>query len=128
MPILKQPRAFGLELETIALQHLSSQGLQLVCRNFLCKLGEIDLIMLDGKTLVFVEVRYRRSSRFGSPVETVDRRKQRKLVRTAQLYLAMHYGAQSVACRFDILGMTPGCSALSYHFDWRRNAFDAHGA
>lgn len=123
-----QPRAFGEQLETIALRYLEASGLRLICRNFQCKLGEIDLIMHDARMLVFIEVRYRRSERFGRAAETVDRRKQRKLVRTAQVYLNMQRVSQHKPCRFDILGITLDSSTGDYHFDWILNAFDNESA
>lgn len=117
------PRLRGHELETVALSYLSRQGLRLHQRNFQCRLGEIDLIMQEGSTLVFVEVRYRQSVRYGSAVETVNWRKQRKLLRTAQVYLGLRYAAHTPPCRFDILGIAPGDGAEGYQFDWCRNAF-----
>lgn len=117
-------RALGEQLETVALHYLENHGLTLVCRNFQCKLGEIDLVMCEAQTLVFVEVRYRRSERFGSAVETVDRRKQRKLVRTAQVYLKLQRFSQRCPCRFDILGITGNSTTQDYRFDWIPNAFD----
>lgn len=126
MPKQGHTRALGEQLETIALHHLEARGLVLICRNFQCKLGEIDLVMRDAQMLVFVEVRYRRSERFGSAAETVDRRKQRKLVRTAQLYLSMQHLAQYTPCRFDILGITVSGPTQQYRFDWIPNAFDNH--
>ena len=116
-------RALGEQLETVALRYLETRGLILICRNFQCKLGEIDLVMREAQMLVFVEVRYRRSERFGSAVETVDRHKQRKLVRTAQLYLNMQCFSQCKPCRFDILGITVNGVTQAYRYDWIRNAF-----
>lgn len=121
-------RALGEQLETVALRYLEASGLTLVCRNFQCKLGEIDLIMREAQTLVFVEVRFRRSERFGCAAETVDRRKQRKLVRTAQLYLNMQRFSQCTPCRFDILGITVNGATQEYRFDWIPNAFDSEPA
>lgn len=121
-------RAIGEQLENIANMYLNARGLVLVTRNFQCKLGEIDLIMYDDETLVFVEVRYRKSNRFGTAVETVDRRKQRKLVRTALLYLKIHRLSQNTPCRFDILGISPQTYANTLCFDWRQNAFGLNGA
>lgn len=118
-------RALGEQLETVALRYLEANGLTLICRNFQCKLGEIDLVMREAQMLVFIEVRYRRSERFGSAVETVDRRKQRKLVRTAQLYLNLQRIAQRTPCRFDILGITLTGPTREYRFDWIPNAFDS---
>ncbi|MBC3873033.1 YraN family protein [Undibacterium flavidum] len=87
--------------EQQALLHLQRQGLQLVQRSFLCKGGEIDLIMRDGKHLVFVEVRKRSSQQFGGAVASVTASKQKRLIHAAQVYL------QSIkplpACRFDLV-------------------------
>ncbi|MFZ6818612.1 YraN family protein [Undibacterium sp. Ji22W] len=87
--------------EQQALLHLQTQGLQLVQRSFLCKGGEIDLIMRDGKHLVFVEVRKRSSRQFGGAVASVTASKQKRLIHAAQVYL------QSIkplpACRFDLV-------------------------
>lgn len=121
-------RALGEQLETIALHYLEARGHCLVCRNFQCKLGEIDLIMREAQTLVFIEVRFRRSERFGSAAETVDHRKQRKLVRTAQIYLNMQRFSQRTPCRFDILGITIDGATQEYRFDWIPNAFDSEPA
>lgn len=118
-------RALGEQLETVALRYLEASGLTLVCRNFQCKLGEIDLIMREAQMLVFIEVRYRRCERFGSAAATVDQRKQRKLVRTAQHYLSTQTHAQRTPCRFDILGITDSGATQEYRFDWIPNAFDS---
>ena len=116
-------REKGERLETIANDYLTKRGLALITRNFQCKLGEIDLIMKDADTLVFVEVRYRRSDRFGRAAETVDRRKQRKLVRTALLFLKIHHLSQNTPCRFDIVGISPQPQTDILCFDWIQNAF-----
>src|SRR4026207_736743 len=73
--------------EAAALEHWQRAGLQLVLRNFRCKGGEIDLVMLDGATLVFVEVRYRSSEEFGGAAASVTWRKQRRLANAAQDFL-----------------------------------------
>jgi putative endonuclease len=119
----QSPRAFGEQQEKIAARYLTEQGLQLICMNYQNKLGEIDLIMRAAGELVFVEVRYRRSSRFGSAVESVDYRKQRKLWRTAQCYLKSLHLTNRIPCRFDILGISPGRSGQSLQFDWIQGAF-----
>ncbi len=121
-------RMIGEQLENIAYNYLQKRGLTLVARNFQCKLGEIDLIMQDQNTLVFVEVRYRKSERYGTAIETVDRRKQRKLLRTALLYLKIHHLSDSTPCRFDILGISPKDYANTLCFDWRQNAFGLNSA
>ena len=92
--------------------------------NYQCKLGEIDLIMRTTRELVFVEVRYRRSSAFGSAVESVNYRKQRKLWKTAQCYLSTLRLTNRIPCRFDILGISPGDSGQPLQFDWIQGAFE----
>jgi len=116
-------RAFGESLELEAANFLCSNGMTLVSRNFQCKLGEIDLIMRDKDVLVFVEVRYRRSSRFGSAVATVDRRKQIKLLRAAQFYLQRSGLRDRLPCRFDVLGISPSPISGELMYDWIRDAF-----
>jgi putative endonuclease len=78
----------------------------------------VDLIMRDGGELVFVEVRYRASSRFGQPAETVDAFKQRRLTAAAAHYLQRNPSV--LPCRFDVIAMT-GLDKI----EWIRNAFDA---
>jgi putative endonuclease len=80
--------ALGDRAEQLAHEFLLDQGLRPVARNFRSRGGEIDLIMLDQRCLTFIEVRYRRSSGFMEPVVTVDRHKQRKIIRTAAMFAA----------------------------------------
>ena len=77
----------GQQAETLALSWLQQRGLVCVARNYRCRMGEIDLIMHDGTTLVFVEVRQRRSARFGGAAASITPAKQARLVRTAEHYL-----------------------------------------
>ncbi len=116
-------RAFGEAQERAAAQYLAAQGLELIGANYQCKLGEIDLIMRSPTCLVFVEVRYRRSLTYGTPAESVDYRKQRKLVRTAQSYLKLLRLTNRLPCRFDVLGITPGQTPGSLQYDWIQGAF-----
>ena len=118
-------RQIGNQAEDVALEYLTQQGLTLVQQNYLTKVGEIDLIMLDVQTqvLVFVEVRYRQNTYFGSAADTVDQNKQAKLVRTAQYYLQQHSKYQEFICRFDVVGVE---SDLKYpKINWIKDAFGA---
>jgi putative endonuclease len=119
------PRARGQVVETAAAEHLQQQGLLLIERNFTSRGGEIDLVMRDGETLVFVEVRFRKSDRFGTPVESITASKQRKLVQTAQLYLLAHPVWRNQPCRFDIVAARPADSGgdNGLQFEWIKNAF-----
>ncbi|MFM9836606.1 MAG: YraN family protein [Methylophilaceae bacterium] len=90
----------GLEAEKLAATFLINHGLKLVTQNYHCHSGEIDLIMKDANALVFVEVRLRSNSRFGSAGATITPQKQQKLIATAQHYLQLH---DDTACRFDAI-------------------------
>ncbi|MCG7934104.1 MAG: YraN family protein [Candidatus Thiodiazotropha taylori] len=93
----------GEAAEQLAVDYLSRRGLKLVTRNFRCKVGEIDLIMREKRTLVFVEVRYRQSDDYGSALESITPSKQRKLLAAANLYLQKNQIDQ--ACRFDVVAI-----------------------
>ena len=118
-------RLIGQIAEDKALLILERKGLKLVCRNHHCRAGELDLIMLDQDTLVFIEVRFRRQTHFGSGADTVDYRKQQKIIRAAQHFLQNQGYSQLPACRFDVLAATlTKKNETSLQFDWIKNAFD----
>jgi putative endonuclease len=97
---------------------LQQHGLKLITRNYRCRFGEIDLLLQEGETLVFVEVRMRSSTDFGGPAASIDARKQAKLIRAAQHYLAAL--AHIPPCRFDAVLLSS-----SDHIEWVKNAFEA---
>ena len=104
--------------ELKARRWLEGKGLRFVAANVRGRGGEIDLIMKDGQTIVFVEVRYRQSSRFGGAAASVTLAKQQKLLHTAHLWLARHNGSfDTVDCRFDVVAFTGNA------IDWLKNAF-----
>lgn len=111
----------GCLAETLVYEFLIKKGLICLARNFRCKTGEIDLIMQEHETLIFVEVRYRQSSSFGSAAETVSRQKQQKLIRSAHFYLNQK-NLFNNPCRFDIVTLS---NLKSPDFDWIQNAFIA---
>ena len=94
-----------MQAELFACRHLQQQGLTLVTRNFRCKVGEIDLVMQQGDTIVFVEVRYRKSDRYGSAAESVDFRKQRKLINTALFFMQKYDPRLQRPYRFDVVAI-----------------------
>ncbi|MBF0255452.1 MAG: YraN family protein [Gammaproteobacteria bacterium] len=118
-PALSRQR--GDQAEEQALSFLQAKGLRLLERNYSCRQGEIDLIMQHGDCLVFVEVRYRRNSSFGSPLESVDSHKQARLRHSAQHYLQRHPWLLARPCRFDVVGI----SGDQGRIDWLENAFGA---
>lgn len=111
----------GEKAERQACEFLISQGLVLVERNFRCTYGEIDLIMKDGKTLVIVEVRYRKNAKFGSALESVTASKQIKLMATTEIYLSALENETLMPVRFDVVGIL-GDGDLQ----WVKNAFEAN--
>lgn len=98
-------RASGTEYENIAADYLSNNGYTIIDRNFRCKIGEIDIIARDGSYLVFVEVKYRKSSEKGDPTLAVDYRKQRKISRTADYYLMKNKLNADTSVRFDVVSI-----------------------
>lgn len=107
----------GQETEEQACRYLQQQGLQLIERNYRCRQGEIDLIMKHHQSTVFVEVRYRSNPNFGSSAESVDYRKQSKLIATAAHYLQQHHTLAQQPARFDVIAIAPGT------LEWIRDAF-----
>ena len=109
--------------EDLTLRHLETCGMSLICRNWSCRSGELDLVMLDGDTVVFVEVRYRRHAAWGGALESVDLRKQQKLIKAAQLFLLKESRWAKHPCRFDVVAMS--ATEGGAHPSWIRNAFDS---
>ena len=121
-------REQGQYTESLACQYLENKGFNLIEKNFNCKVGEIDLVMQDNDTLVFVEVRYRKSNDFGSGAESITASKQSKLIKTASLYLQRHAKLNQSPVRFDVVSITGFIETEDLnkiHFDWIENAFGA---
>ena len=112
-------RARGSRMEEKACRYLTDRGLRHICSNYRCKAGEIDLVMEDGYTLVFVEVRYRSSIRFGGALTSVTPAKQRRLRRTADHYLQQRDPYGDRPCRFDVVACDGDSSD---ELLWIRNA------
>ena len=114
-------REFGENLEKLAAQQLVRQGLKIVTENYLCKMGEIDIIARDNQDLVFIEVRYRKSEAYGGSIASVDKKKQKRVVLAASHYLQKHKLTNKVACRFDVFAITGSLNQLRYN--WIKGAF-----
>jgi putative endonuclease len=106
-------------MEREAERYLQDQGLRSLASNYRCRQGEIDLIMQQGNTLVFVEVRYRSSPSFGSAAESITRSKQKKIIAAARHYISSRH-SQEPACRFDVVAIAGGSGR---RVDWIRDAF-----
>jgi putative endonuclease len=111
----------GSEAEGEALAYLQKFGLTLIARNYRCKGGEIDLVMLEGATLVLIEVRYRSSLRYGGAAASVTLRKQRRIINAARHLLATRSDLRRYRARFDVIAM----SRLHEEPQWIKAAFDA---
>lgn len=118
-------RAHGDAFEDRAASLLEEQGLRVLARNFRGKPGEIDIIAREGDQLVFVEVRSRGNRRFEGAAASVDRRKQQRIIRTAQLYLQRQPRLANMACRFDVVTFEPAQSGVDREIRWIRAAFTA---
>lgn len=108
----------GKNAEEQAHRFLINHGLKPVCRNFRCKLGELDLIMTEGPTLVIVEVRFRKSDQFGSASESITRSKQSRIIAATQIYLSTL--KQDCPIRFDVIAISG-----NGRIEWIQNAFQA---
>ncbi|MBP9722030.1 MAG: YraN family protein [Gammaproteobacteria bacterium] len=96
-------KRIGQEIENIALKYLLNQNLVLIIKNYYSRYGEIDLIMQDHNTLVFIEIRYRRNAQYGHPIESVTYRKKCKIYRTALSFLAKNPKFKNIQYRFDVV-------------------------
>ncbi|GHG72406.1 UPF0102 protein [Alishewanella longhuensis] len=109
----------GKYYEQLALAYLQQQGLTLVTQNFSCKVGEIDLIMRQQQSWVFVEVKYRASNAYGGALAAVSRSKQQKVLRAVLYYQQLHRITQQ-PCRIDVLAIE---GQAPYQYNWLQNAF-----
>jgi putative endonuclease len=114
-------RQSGAKWEKTAESYLRKNGLKLLQRNFSSRFGEIDLIMEENDTVVFVEVKYRKNSQHGSGAEAVTYHKQNRISRTAGWYLVMNSQRAEQNCRFDVISID--AQKPDQGIDWIRNAF-----
>ena len=116
-------RALGNVFERRALAQLERAGLKLLDRSYSTRFGELDLVMCDGDTVVFVEVRYRKHAAHGTAAESVTAGKRLKLIKAAELWLAANPEKSHASCRFDVITYDgpPDGARVS----WLRSAFEA---
>jgi len=114
------PKQLGAKAEQAAERYLVAKGLKLLTRNFNSRFGEVDLIMRDKKSLVFIEVRMRNNPKFGSAFDSVDIHKQQRLYRAACYYLITQKVEQNCPMRFDVIAV----NSTNFSIEWLKNAFE----
>lgn len=114
----------GRKWETHAAEFLSSRGLKILTRGYRCRLGELDIVGSDGKSLVVVEVKARSQSKKGSAIETIGPEKRRRIVNATRHYLMKHPAWFSRPIRFDVIAID-GIETQTPELNWIRNAFDS---
>jgi putative endonuclease len=124
---LRQPKPLGYLGERAAEKHLKSKGYKIVARGLRSRGGgELDLVAVDGRTIVFVEVKTRRSTQFGHPTEAIDRRKQTRMTRAAVSYLKRH-GLLDYRSRFDVIAIVWPTNVKRPKIEHYQSAFEATG-
>jgi putative endonuclease len=111
----------GEQCEQLARKYLEKHGLEFVINNFRVKCGEIDLIMRDPTSIVFVEVRFRKNNLFGGPLESIDWFKQQRIISAADLFLQKYTWAQHFPSRFDVVSLSGDIQAPK--IEWIKDAF-----
>lgn len=119
---MQNKRKLGQEQEQRASETLEKEGYRILQKNYRCKIGEIDLIAVDEGVLVFIEVKYRRTTVSGYPEEAVTVQKQKQISRVAAWYLMENQLSLEVPCRFDVVAVSPEKVRIY------KNAFDYLGA
>ncbi len=102
--------------EQQALDFLLKRGLQLICKNYRCKTGELDLVMTEQQILVIIEVRFRQSDKFGSAVETITLKKQSRIIAATKHYIMNNNITSQI--RFDVIAIS-----ANQKINWIKNAF-----
>lgn len=114
---MQNKRSLGTEKEELAVSYLTEHNVKLLARNFYFHGGEIDLIAKDGEYVCFIEVKYRKSNRFGAPEEAVTPAKQKKIIQGAKYFLYKNHYPTDTPCRFDVI------SVYGEDINWIKDAF-----
>lgn len=114
----------GLLYEQQAEAYLIQQGLSLLDKNYHCRYGEIDLIMMDNDYLCFIEVKFRKNDHFGGTAYSITASKQRKIIQTALHYIARNPRIQEKPFRFDAVFIQPSSQQASTQIEWIQSAFE----
>jgi putative endonuclease len=121
--MVQSTRKIGKQIEDIACAYLQKQGLELLQTNYQCRLGEIDLILQHGEFIVFTEVRYRQDNDYGGALESITKKKQQHIIRTATYYLVERNIYEKTPSRFDVVAVSSGQNEPI--IEWIPSAFTA---
>lgn len=113
----------GRQWEAVAAEHLERHGLEVLARGYRCRLGELDLVCRDDRTLVVVEVRARGTSAFGSAITTIGPKKRQRIIRATRHLLMRHPRLADAQIRFDVVTFDAIDTAEPV-VRWIKNAFD----
>jgi putative endonuclease len=108
----------GEHAEQLALSYLQNQGLRWLCSNYRCKVGELDLVMQEDAVVVIVEVRYRKSEKYGGALQSITWRKQQRIVAATQHFVILNQ-LNHARIRFDVVAIS-----AEHRIEWIKNAFD----
>jgi putative endonuclease len=112
----------GLDCETLAVRHLQLAGVEVMARNLRCRAGELDIVARENQMLLIVEVRQRSNGNFGGALESVDWRKQRKIIRATRYFLQAQREWRGFRLRFDVVAVE-GAPDGVHRINWVRDAF-----
>ena len=111
-------RTIGSQYEEAAIDHLRANGYEIICQNFRCRSGEIDIIGKENAYLTFIEVKYRTNTKSGHPFEAISQYKINKIINTAKYYMLNNNISYETPCRFDVVAI------LGKEIHIYRNAFE----
>lgn len=112
-------RSVGKKYEEMAQEYLKMKGYNILDVNYYCKYGEIDIICEKNGELIFVEVKYRSSLKYGEPIDAVNYMKQRRICKSSMYYVITHKYSENTNCRFDVIGINKENKIMHYE-----NAFE----
>lgn len=112
-------RYIGNLYEDIAADYLKDNGFEILERNYKCKIGEIDIIALKDNIIRFIEIKYRKNSDYGYPIQAISKKKQIKIMKTAQWFIAERKISEDFGCSFDVISIqgSGGPNNIQYYFN-----------
>jgi len=116
-------RELGALGEDIASDFLKANGIQIIIRNYFTKFGEIDIIGIEKKTIIFIEVKLRKSFKYGEPLESITSKKLERIRSSADLFLCDNSSYDTYDCRFDVICLTYSKVSATFKIEWFKNQF-----